>query len=86
MAPVAISEVKNDARQNRTAAHSHIKGLGLKHDGTAERNAAGFVGQAGAREVREFSLSHLHLVLRILWIVCDGDWCLEIGRGRCVWD
>ena len=84
MAPVAISEVKNDARQNRTAAHSHIKGLGLKHDGTAERNAAGFVGQAGAREVREFSLSPLHLVLRTSWVVCDGERCLEMGHGRCV--
>lgn len=48
---VQISEVKGNKRDNRTAAHTHIKGLGLKLDGSAENQAAGFVGQAGAREV-----------------------------------
>ncbi|KAJ3950689.1 RuvB ATP-dependent DNA helicase pontin [Colletotrichum fioriniae] len=47
---VQISEVKGNSRENRTAAHTHIKGLGLKQDGTAEKQAAGFVGQATARE------------------------------------
>lgn len=50
---VTISEVKGDARQNRTAAHTHIKGLGLRNDGYAEESSAGFVGQAAAREVCE---------------------------------
>lgn len=49
---VQISEVKGNKRDNRTAAHTHIKGLGLKSDGYAEKQAAGFVGQAAAREVR----------------------------------
>jgi RuvB-like protein 1 (pontin 52) len=49
---VQISEVKGNSRENRTAAHTHIKGLGLRPDGTAERQAGGFVGQAAAREVR----------------------------------
>lgn len=49
---VQISEVKGNNRENRTAAHTHIKGLGLKGDGTAEKQASGFVGQVGAREVR----------------------------------
>lgn len=48
---VQISEVKGNKRDNRTAAHTHIKGLGLKADGHAEKNGAGFVGQAPAREV-----------------------------------
>ena len=48
---VTISEVKGNARENRTAAHTHIKGLGLKSDGSAEPTAAGFVGQLAAREV-----------------------------------
>ena len=48
---VQISEVKGDGRQNRTAAHSHIRGLGLRSDGYAEKSSAGFVGQAAAREV-----------------------------------
>lgn len=48
---VQISEVKGNKRDNRTAAHTHIKGLGLRPDGYAEKQAAGFVGQAGAREV-----------------------------------
>ncbi|SPO05687.1 RuvB-like helicase 1 [Cephalotrichum gorgonifer] len=47
---VQISEVKGNKRDNRTAAHTHIKGLGLKLDGTAEKQAAGFVGQTEARE------------------------------------
>jgi DNA helicase TIP49 (TBP-interacting protein) len=33
------------------AVHSHIKGLGLREDGSAEPVAAGFVGQENAREV-----------------------------------
>ncbi|KIW90210.1 RuvB-like helicase 1 [Cladophialophora bantiana CBS 173.52] len=47
---VNISEVKGNARENRTAAHTHIKGLGLRSDGTAEPSGNGFVGQAAARE------------------------------------
>jgi RuvB-like protein 1 len=55
---VTISEVKSgNARENRTAAHTHIKGLGLRSDGTAEKVAAGFVGQESAREVYLFSSS-----------------------------
>jgi len=49
---VNISEVKNSSRENRTSSHTHIKGLGLRSDGTSERQAAGFVGQTTAREVR----------------------------------
>ena len=49
---VPVSEVKSNARENRTAAHSHIKGLGLKGaDGRADVTGGGFVGQAAAREV-----------------------------------
>ncbi|RDL40312.1 RuvB-like helicase [Venustampulla echinocandica] len=47
---VQISEVKGNARDNRTAVHTHIKGLGLRPDGTAERQSSGFVGQVAARE------------------------------------
>lgn len=56
MAPVNLSEVKGNARENRTAAHSHIKGLGLRPDGVAEKGTpgiagpGGFVGQVAARE------------------------------------
>jgi RuvB-like protein 1 (pontin 52) len=58
MAPgVQITEVKDNARQNRTATHSHIKGLGLRSDGRAEKNGAGFIGQAAAREVCTFVYS-----------------------------
>lgn len=52
MATVPVSEVKSDHRNvTRTAAHSHIKGLGLSSDGRATPSAGGFVGQAAAREV-----------------------------------
>ncbi|KAK2627587.1 hypothetical protein QTJ16_003553 [Diplocarpon rosae] len=47
---VQISEVKGTGRDSRTAAHTHIKGLGLRPDGLAERQANGFVGQVAARE------------------------------------
>ena len=47
---VQISEAKGNSRENRTAAHTHIKGLGLRPDGTAESSADGFIGQATARE------------------------------------
>ena len=50
---VNLSEVKGNTRENRTAAHTHIKGLGLKSDGTAEQSGNGFVGQTAAREVSE---------------------------------
>lgn len=50
---VPVSEVKSNTRESRTAAHSHIKGLGLKGpDGRADSSGGGFVGQAAAREVR----------------------------------
>lgn len=49
---VQISEVRGNSRDNRTAAHTHIKGLGLNAHGIAEKQSAGFVGQASAREVR----------------------------------
>ncbi|KAI5779262.1 TIP49 C-terminus-domain-containing protein [Geopyxis carbonaria] len=48
---VTISEVKpGSSRENRTAAHTHIKGLGLRADGIAEKVLGGFVGQESARE------------------------------------
>jgi len=53
---VQISEVKGNNRDNRTAAHTHIRGLGL-NNGIAEKQAAGFVGQTTAREV---------------WLLLDG--------------
>ncbi|KAL1924739.1 uncharacterized protein VTP21DRAFT_4393 [Calcarisporiella thermophila] len=45
-----INEVKNTTREQRIATHSHIKGLGLRDDGSVEEIAAGFVGQETARE------------------------------------
>ena len=53
---VQLTDVKGNARENRTAAHTHIKGLGLRADGTAEASSAGFVGQAEAREVCHLQL------------------------------
>ena len=45
-----IEEVESTTRTQRVAIHTHIKGLGLREDGTAEPIAAGLVGQASARE------------------------------------
>lgn len=49
---VQIQEVKGNKRENRTAAHTHIRGLGLRSDGYADKTAGGFIGQTAAREVR----------------------------------
>ncbi|CAJ0760475.1 24098_t:CDS:2, partial [Entrophospora sp. SA101] len=38
-----ISEVKSTSREQRIAPHTHIKGLGLRVDGVANRQADGFV-------------------------------------------
>eukprot|EP00919_Chromeraceae_sp_WS-2016_P022604 GHVR01053659.1.p1 GENE.GHVR01053659.1~~GHVR01053659.1.p1 ORF type:complete len:457 (+),score=123.16 GHVR01053659.1:66-1436(+) len=45
-----IEEVTSTTKTQRVATHSHIKGLGLKADGTAEPISAGLVGQEKARE------------------------------------
>lgn len=45
-----IQEVQSTTKELRIATHSHIKGLGLREDGSAEPVAAGFVGQESARE------------------------------------
>jgi len=45
-----IDEVQSTKKAQRIAVHSHVKGLGLKDDGTALPAAAGLVGQDQARE------------------------------------
>ncbi|KAI8573674.1 hypothetical protein RHMOL_Rhmol01G0295500 [Rhododendron molle] len=45
-----IEEVQSQTKKQRIATHTHIKGLGLEANGKAIRLAAGFVGQAAARE------------------------------------
>ncbi|CAK9439838.1 uncharacterized protein LODBEIA_P39380 [Lodderomyces beijingensis] len=50
---VQIAEVNDNQvsqRENRTAAHTHIKGLGLNEHGIAKQIDGGFVGQKDARE------------------------------------
>ncbi|CEP03308.1 RuvB-like helicase [Plasmodiophora brassicae] len=45
-----IEEVKSTERRQRIATHSHVKGLGLREDGTPLQSSAGLVGQEQARE------------------------------------
>lgn len=45
-----IEEVASTSKSQRVASHSHIKGLGLREDGTAHVIAGGLVGQEKARE------------------------------------
>jgi RuvB-like protein 1 len=45
-----IEEVKSTTKSQRIASHTHIKGLGLREDGSAEEVASGLVGQEKARE------------------------------------
>ncbi|KAL0213581.1 hypothetical protein RCL1_007207 [Eukaryota sp. TZLM3-RCL] len=44
-----ISEVKT-SKERRVASHSHVRGLGLNPDGTAQPSAMGLIGQNTARE------------------------------------
>ena len=46
-----IEEVKSSELYQRIATHTHIKGLGIKEDGSVIPVAAGLVGQEEAREV-----------------------------------
>jgi len=45
-----IEEVQSTTKSQRIASHSHIKGLGLSEDGSAQQIADGLVGQEKARE------------------------------------
>merc|ERR1711968_150881 len=45
-----IEEVKSTTKAQRVASHTHIKGLGLDDNGTAEQCASGLCGQEKARE------------------------------------
>jgi hypothetical protein len=47
-----IQEVKSLAKTQLVDAHSHVRALGLREDGTAEPISSGFAGQEAAREVR----------------------------------
>merc|ERR1711912_87219 len=45
-----IEEVKSTTKAQRVAVHTHVKGLGLDENGTAEQCASGPCGQEKARE------------------------------------
>ena len=45
-----INSGNSSLAEKRIATHSHIRGLGLREDGTANLADGGFIGQAGARE------------------------------------
>ena len=60
-----IEEVKSTTKTQRIATHSHVKGLGLNEDGTAQNIGSGMVGQETAREVSLMSISlFLAFILR----------------------
>ena len=52
MSSMKIEEVKSSEQLSRIATHTHIRGLGVRDDGTVIPIAAGLVGQEAAREVR----------------------------------
>jgi RuvB-like protein 1 (pontin 52) len=45
-----IEEVQSTTKSQRIATHTHVKGLGLSEDGSAQQIAEGLVGQEKARE------------------------------------
>lgn len=54
-----VEEVKDLAKTQRIAAHSHVKGLGLDENGFAIQSAAGLVGQEQAREAAGLMLDQI---------------------------
>ncbi len=62
-----IEEVKSTTKTQRIAAHSHIRGLGLDENGEPIQNAAGLVGQMGAREVGFYFYRFISRLLALLW-------------------
>lgn len=50
MSMKVIEEVRSTDMLQRVATHTHVKGLGLRDDGTANQIGAGLVGQKQARE------------------------------------
>jgi DNA helicase TIP49 (TBP-interacting protein) len=62
-----VEHFTSNPPEKRVATHSHIKGLGLSPDGTAEPIKAGFVGQENAREV---NLNMLKLATMNLIKIC----------------
>ncbi len=57
---VRIEEVRSTELLQRIATHTHIKGLGVREDGSCIPVAQGLVGQEAAREVREIGTPHTH--------------------------
>jgi len=55
MSSLKIEEIKATETLNRVSTHTHIRGLGLKEDGSAHPVANGLVGQEAAREALGFS-------------------------------
>lgn len=54
------SAATSASNSKKVATHSHIRGLGLREDGTPEPISSGFVGQLKAREVRGLVLIRIH--------------------------
>jgi hypothetical protein len=68
MPPTAVpstSATHLASRSSRIAPHSHIRGLGLRPEGVADNEAAGFVGQNAAREVIAQSDSSIMMFTQI---------------------
>ena len=82
-----IEEVTSTSKSQRVASHTHIKGLGLKEDGSANMIGGGLVGQEKAREAAGrvfclvFSISSTvlyttrNVVSTLLFFVSHREWC-----------
>jgi RuvB-like protein 1 len=58
-----IEEIKTTGvKSQRVDAHSHLRALGLREDGTAEPVSSGFAGQEAAREVTSDQLTDYRLL------------------------
>ena len=63
-----IEQVKTAPHEKRVDTHSHIKGLGLRADGSAEPIQSGFVGQENAREVCWIFLFVVAMVTKVCYL------------------
>ena len=76
-----IEEVASTTKTQRVATHTHIKGLGIKDDGSAIPMAAGFVGQEQAREACGVVVDMIRQKVRRE----DQRWkiCVDLGVKCC---
>jgi len=84
-----IEEVQSTTRQQRVAAHTHIKGLGLDAQGCALAIGTGMVGQEKAREAAGVVVELIRtkkMAGCVSWrpALDQRQSCIRVSQGHCL--